>query len=47
MGAEVEVVVLLNGWTQENESSQIWKPGWGLGMGIFAALLLTGESSEQ
>jgi hypothetical protein len=29
---EVEVVVLLNEWTREMDTSQIWKPGWGLGM---------------
>jgi hypothetical protein len=47
MGAEVEVVVLLNGWNQEKESSQIWKPGWGLGMALFTVSLIIGESSEQ
>jgi hypothetical protein len=30
MGSEVEVVVLLNGWTQGSEYSEGWKPGWGL-----------------
>jgi hypothetical protein len=43
----VGVVVLLNGWTQGRDSSQGWKPGWGLGMELFTASLITGEISEQ
>jgi hypothetical protein len=43
----VEVVVLLNGWTQGREPSQGCKPGWGLGMELFIASLLTGEISEH
>jgi hypothetical protein len=43
---EVEVVELLNGWTQGMDPSQICKPGWGLGMELFTASLPTGESSE-
>jgi hypothetical protein len=46
MEVEVEVVELLNGWTQGTERSQRWKPGWGLGMELFTASLPTGESSE-
>jgi hypothetical protein len=47
MEAEVEVVVLLNEWNQENESSQRWKPGWGPGIVLFTVSPPTGESSEQ
>jgi hypothetical protein len=46
MEVEVEVVELLNGWTQGMELSQRWKPGWGLGMELFTSSLPTGESSE-
>jgi hypothetical protein len=44
MGAEVEVVVILNVCTQERETSQRCKPVWGLGMELFTASLPTGES---
>jgi hypothetical protein len=47
VGVEVEVVVLLNEWTQGRYPSQVWKPGWGLGMEVFTASFRIGESSEQ
>jgi hypothetical protein len=43
----VEMVVLLNGWTQGRDPSQGCKHGWGLGMELFTASLLTGEISAQ
>jgi hypothetical protein len=45
-GAEVGVVVFLSGWTQGKESSQRWKPGWGLGVVPFTVSPPTGENSE-
>jgi hypothetical protein len=54
---EVEVVVvvvvvavaveLFNGWTQEPELSLRWKPGWGIGMGMYTASPPTRERSGK
>jgi hypothetical protein len=40
MGVKVEAVLLVNGRTQERETSQILKPGWGIGIGLFTDSLL-------
>jgi hypothetical protein len=45
MEVEVELVDFFNGWTQEMEPSQKWKPGWGLGMELLTASLPTGKNS--
>jgi hypothetical protein len=44
-GVEVEVVEIANGWTQEMDPYQRWKPGWGLEIELFTASLPTEESS--
>jgi hypothetical protein len=41
------LVVLLISWTQKRDPSQRCRPGWGLGMQLFTASLVTGEISEQ